>query len=173
MGHTHITWPEQPDKRDIIFNPGTPEPDGFTCTHEGRAFLHTIDSLKNIKTEIISTGTYRFIQASEMISSSDEVSKLIEKYSGDSWQKHVLRLKVMGKLEEEYNMWQDKRSQIRAAVLELQLDDSDVRRKVTTEQIQKEFTEGSFPELLLSNFSGKDEEEELQMAYELIKEVQQ
>jgi hypothetical protein len=58
-------------------------------------------------------------------------------------------------------------------VLELRLDDADVRRKVTSEQIQKEFSEGSFPEQLLSSFSEEDEEEELQMAYELIKEVQQ
>ena len=29
MGHTHITWPKKPGKKDIVFNPGTPEPDGF------------------------------------------------------------------------------------------------------------------------------------------------
>ncbi len=174
LGHTHITWPEHPNKRDIIFNPGTPEPDGFACTHEGGAFLHTIKDQKDIKTELISTGTYRFVQASETISDLDNVTKLVEEYSGDSWQKTVLSLKVEGKLEEEaYDEWQDKRSQIRDAVLELRLDDSEVRRKVTREQIQKEFSEGSFPEQLLSNFSEEDEEEELQMAYELIKEVQQ
>lgn len=174
MGHTHITWPEQPDKRDMIFNPGTPEPDGFSCNHEGRAFLHTINTEKQIDTEIISTGTYRFVQASEAVSNEDEVSRINEDYSGDSWKNCVLQLEVTGKLEEEaLEAWKEGRSQIRDAVLELRLDDSEVRRKVSSEQIQKEFSEGSFPEQLLSSFSEEDEEEELQMAYELIKKVQQ
>lgn len=174
MGHTHITWPEQPDKRDMIFNPGTPEPDGFSCTHEGRAFLHTINSEKQVDTEIISTGTYRFVQASESVSNEDEVSQLIEDYSGEAWKNCVLQLEVSGKLEEEaLQAWEEGRSQIRGAVLELRLDDSAVRRKVTSEQIQQGFSEGSFPEQLLSSFSEEDEEDELQMAYELIKEVQQ
>ncbi len=174
MGHTHITWPEQPGKRDMIFNPGTPEPDGFSCNHEGRAFLHTINEEKQIDTEIIITGTYRFVQASETVSNEDDVSQLIEDYSGDGWNNCVLQLEVSGKLEEEaLKAWKEERSEIRDAVLELRLDDSGVRRKVTSEQIQKEFSEGSFPEQLLSSFSEEDEEEELQMAYELIKEVQQ
>lgn len=173
MGHTHITWPEQPDKRDIIFNPGTPEPDGFSCNHEGRAFLHNIGEDKEITTEIISTGTYRFVQVTEQISSTKDVQNLVEQFSEDSWQQAVVELDVSGKLEEEaFETWQESRSQIRDSVLELRLDDTEVRRKVTSEQIQKEFSEGSFPEQLLSSFS-EDEEEELQMAYELIKEVQQ
>lgn len=174
MGHTHITWPEQPDKRDMIFNPGTPEPDGFSCNHEGRAFLHTIDADKKIATEIISTGTYRFVQMAEQISTAKDVEKMVERFSEDSWQQSVLELEVSGKMEEEaFESWQKNKSQIRENVLELRLDDSGVRRKVTAEQIQKEFAEGSFPEQLLSSFSEHKEEEELQMAYELIKEVQQ
>ncbi|MDZ7692357.1 MAG: DNA repair exonuclease [Balneolaceae bacterium] len=174
MGHTHITWPEQPDKRDMIFNPGTPEPDGFSCNHEGRAFLHTVGDNKEITTEIISTGTYRFVQMDEQISSARDVQNLVDQFSKDSWQQAVVELEVSGKLEEEaFEAWQQSRSPIRDSVLELRLDDADVRRKVTSEQIQKEFSEGSFPEQLLSSFSEEDEEEELQMAYELIKEVQQ
>jgi len=174
MGHTHITWPEQPDKRDMIFNPGTPEPDGFACTHEGRAFLHTIGNGKKIKTEIISTGTYRFVQMIEQISSTKDVQNLVEQFSEDSWQQAVVELKVTGKLEEEaFEAWQESRSQIRDSVLELRLDDADVRRKVTSEQIHKEFSDGSFPEQLLSSFSEEEEEDELQMTYELLKEVQQ
>jgi hypothetical protein len=173
MGHTHITWPEKPEKRDIIFNPGTPEPDGFSCTHEGRAFLHTINDQKTITTEIISTGTYRFKQLSEQLSTVKDIEDLVETFSKDSWNKSVVELEISGKLEEEaFEAWQNSRSKIRDSVLELRLDDSGVRRKVTNEQIQKEFSEGSFPEQLLSSFSEEDEEEELQMAYELIKEVQ-
>lgn len=174
MGHTHITWPEQPDKRDIIFNPGTPEPDEFSCNHEGRAFLHTINEQKEITTEIVSTGSYRFEQVVEQVSSDSDVQALVEQFKEDSWQQSVVELEVSGKLEEEaFEAWRESRSQIRDSVLELRLDDSGVRRKVTSEQIQKEFSEGSFPEQLLSAFSEDDEEDELQMAYELLKEVQQ
>lgn len=174
MGHTHITWPEQPDKRDMIFNPGTPEPDGFSCNHEGRAFLHTVGEGKEITTEIVSTGTYRFVQKEEQLSSAEEVQALVEQFSDGSWQQAVVELEVAGKLEEEaFEAWQENRAQIRDSVLELRLDDTDVRRKVTSEQIQQEFSEGSFPEQLLSSFSEEEEEGELQMAYELIKEVQQ
>jgi hypothetical protein len=174
MGHTHITWPDKPGNRDIIFNPGTPEPDGFDCKHEGCAFLHSINGRKERETQIINTGTHRFVQASETISDSEDISKLINHYSEESWQQNVLSLKVTGKLEEDtYKKWEDKRSKIRKGVLELRLDDSGVRRKVTNEQIQKEFSEGSFPKQLLSSLSEKEDEEELQMAYELIKEAQQ
>ncbi len=172
MGHTHITWPEKPDKRDVIFNPGTPEPDGFDCKHEGRAFSHTIDDQKNIQTEILSTGTYRFVRNNVSMNSESDVNKVLETYENEQWQNTVLRLTVIGKLEPElYELWKEQRQTIRDQVLELKLDDSGVRRKVTPEQIQKEFSEGSFPEQLLSSFSSQ-EEDELQMAYELIKEVQ-
>lgn len=174
MGHTHITWPEKPGKRDIIFNPGTPEPDGFSCAHEGHAFLHNIDEQKNIQTKVVSTGQYRFVKATESISNLREAKELISKYTGDSWQQKVLSLEVRGKVKEEVvEAWQEGRTEIRDSVLELRLDDSNVRLKVSKEQIQQEFSEGSFPEQLLSSFSSEEEEEELQVAYELIKEVQQ
>lgn len=173
MGHTHITWPEAPEQRDGVFNPGTPEPDGFSCKHEGHAFLHTFEDNKERTTEIINTGTYRFEQLSERLSSAKDVQDLMGRFSEDSWQQSVVELTASGKLEEDaFEAWQESRPQIRDAVLELRLDDTDVRRKVTPEQIRQEFSEGSFPEQLLSSFS-EAEEEELQIAYELIKEVQQ
>jgi DNA repair protein SbcD/Mre11 len=173
MGHTHITYPEKPGSRDIIFNPGTPEPDGFDCRHEGRAFLHTIDEHKKITTEILSTGSFRFIAQSENIGSPQDVDKLINKYSQDAWSKTVLSLFVSGQLDQDaYDEWQKEKNKLRNGVLELRLDDTGVRRKINPDVIRKEFVEGSFPEKLLSSFS-EDEADELQMAYELIKEVQE
>jgi hypothetical protein len=134
--------------------------------------LHTIDDQKNVQTEIVSTGTYRFVRNSASLNSESDVNKILGTYDDEQWQNVVLKLNVSGKLEPElYDQWKEKRQLIREQVLELKLDDSDVRRKVTPEQIQKEFPKGSFPEQLLSSFSG-EEEDELQMAYELIKEVQ-
>ncbi|MCC5915670.1 MAG: metallophosphoesterase [Balneolaceae bacterium] len=172
MGHTHITWPDKPGKKDIIFNPGTPEPDGFDCNHEGRAFLHTIGDDKTISTEILSTGTYRFRKMERDLNSASDIDKLLKEFGDDEYSHTMLKLAVSGRLEPElYEQWREKRHSIREAVLELKLDDTELRQKVTEEQIRKEFTEDSFPEKLLSSFS-QSEEDELQMAYELIKEVQ-
>jgi len=71
---------------------------------------------------------------------------------------------------ELYERWREGRQQIRNAVLELKLDEAKLREKITEEQIRTEFTTGSFPEQLLSSFS-EDQADELQLAYELIREV--
>lgn len=173
LGHTHKTFPEKPGKKDIVFNPGTPEPDGFDCNHEGRAFLHTFDVNKTISTEILSTGTYRFRKMERDLNSASDVEKLLKEFEVEEYNHTMLKLAVSGRLEPElYEQWREKRHSIRDAVLELKLDDSELRRKVTEEQIRKEFTEGSFPEQLLSSIP-EENEDELQMAYELIREVKQ
>ncbi|MEX2409782.1 MAG: DNA repair exonuclease [Candidatus Paceibacterota bacterium] len=171
MGHTHITWPEKSDKKDIIFNPGTPEPDGFDCRHEGRAFLHTIDDKKTIQTEILSTGSYRFRKIEKNLNHEKDLENILKEFEKETYSNSVVKVSVSGVLEPElYESWKEQRQKIRDSVLELKLDDSNLRRKVTEDQIRKEFAEGSFPEQLLSSFSEK-EEDELQMAYELIREV--
>ena len=191
MGHTHITWPEKPGDRDKVFNPGTPEPDGFDCRHEGRAFLHTIDANKTINTDILSTGSYRFQKMEVSLNHSTDIDRLLNQFRagdnpgsnrevGDSpgdnreagqHKKTVLALSVSGRLEPElYERWREGRQQIRNAVLELKLDEAKLREKITEEQIRTEFTTGSFPEQLLSSFS-EDQADELQLAYELIREV--
>ncbi|REL37900.1 DNA repair exonuclease [Rhodohalobacter sp. SW132] len=171
LGHTHITFPDKPGKRDIVFNPGTPEPDGFDCSHEGRAFLHTIDEKKSIQTEILSTGSYRFLRVERTLNRQNDLEKLLEEFQKKEYQKSVVKLSVSGRLDPDlYDQWLDKRHQIRDAVMELKLDDSGLKRKVTEEQIRKEFAEGSFPEQLLSSIP-EENEDELQMAYELIREV--
>lgn len=173
LGHTHKTFPEKQGSRDVVFNPGTPEPDGFDCRHEGHAFLHSIDENKSIQTKILSTGSYRFQRIEETLNHQKDIDNLLEEFLKEMYLKSVVKLSVSGRLEPElYEQWLEKRHQIRDSVLELKLDDSNLRRKVTKEQIRKEFTEGSFPEQLLASFSS-NEEEELQMAYELIREVKE
>ena len=171
MGHTHTTFPDKPGDRDIVFNPGTPEPDGFDCSHEGRAFLHSIDDKKTILTKILSTGSYRFLRVERTLNRQSELEKVLEEFQKEEYQKSVVKLSVSGRMDPDlYDQWLEKRHQIRDAVLELKLDDTSLKRKVTEDQIRKEFTEGSFPEQLLSSIP-EENEDELQMAYELIREV--
>lgn len=174
LGHTHITWPEKPGSRDFIFNPGTPEPDGFSCRHEGRAFYLTVDSDKKITAEIIPTGKYQFEQRHETLSTQNDLEKLLEAIRQDRYQNVVLKLVVSGRLEPEfYEDWKNAISKIREAVLELKLIDSELVRRVTSDQIRKEFPRDSFPEKLLSRFSEKEDEQALQTAYELIEEARE
>lgn len=172
LGHTHITWPEKPDRKDIIFNPGTPEPDGFGCPHEGRVFFLSLDKNKQIRAEIISTGQYRFEQLREQPENAQQVNKLVESITEGDYDHVVLQLTVEGRLDPEgYEIWKDKIAEIRSSVLELRLDDSNLVRRVTKEQIRQEFAEDSFPHKLLSQFEGEVDEQALQMAYELIREA--
>jgi len=60
LGHTHLPSPAQPGKFDKIFYPGTPEPDGFDCDHEGRAWIIEIQDDKSIVPTSLTTGKYRF-----------------------------------------------------------------------------------------------------------------
>ena len=172
LGHTHITWPEKPGSRDYIFNPGTPEPDGFSCRHEGRAFFLMIDSDKKITAEIIPTGQYRFEQRRETLTLQHELKKLVKSIRPDTYQNVVMQLTVSGRLDPElYENWNNAIPKLREAVLELKLDDSELVRRVTPQQIRKEFPIDSFPEKLLSRFSENEDEQALQMAYEFIREA--
>lgn len=170
LGHTHITWPENPGPRDIIFNPGTPEPDGFDCRHEGRAFFITVDKDKKLQVEKLSTGKYLFVKQNEILENEQDMVKLLNSVRENS--NVVLYLQVSGHLEPEvFNEWKSFINRIRESVLELKLDDSSLLQRVTGKQIKKEFPEGSFPHRLLSQLHEENDEEALQMAYQLIQEV--
>ncbi|MGH7889379.1 MAG: hypothetical protein ACRENF_02370, partial [Thermodesulfobacteriota bacterium] len=172
LGHTHVTWPEIPGNRDFIFNPGTPEPDGFDCWHEGRAFFITINENKEIEAEILSTGTYRFVQRLETLEKKQDMKKLMDSITKNDHSYIVLQLTVDGHLDPEvYEEWKSTLPKLRKSVLELKLDDSDLLQRVTQERIRQEFPKGSFPYRLLSVFFEDEDEQALQMAYEIIQEV--
>jgi len=44
LGHTHIQYPVTPGTMDNIFYAGSPEPDGFGCGNEGKAWIIEIDA---------------------------------------------------------------------------------------------------------------------------------
>ncbi|MFO7848347.1 MAG: metallophosphoesterase [Spirochaetia bacterium] len=174
LGHTHITWPENPDRRDFVFNPGTPEPDGFACRHPGRAFCISIDENKEISAEILNCGLYRFRQRREKLYTKEDIQKLEASLEEDEFRRVVLKLTVEGRLEPEvYEYWKERIPELRKAVLELKLDDGKLLRSITIEQISKEFPKDSLPEKLLSRFAEAGDSQALQRAYELIRRAQE
>ena len=60
-------------------------------------------------------------------------------------------------------------SSVEKTIIYLVVEDFDFKMKITPEKINREFSDGSFPQELLLSLS--DDEDTLQLAYELIMEV--
>ena len=171
LGHTHITYPgKSPITNEKIFNPGTPEPDGLDCKHKGQAWIITIDDSKKTNAELIQTGTYKFTDKTYTIEDRDDLDRILDELKNDEPGKTIARITLIGSVDEgvfEYR--QEVYSSIEKSIIYLIVEDSDFKMKITTEKIHKEFSDGSFPQELLLSLS--DEEDTLQLAYELIMEV--
>jgi hypothetical protein len=175
LGHTHITYPERPERESKIFNPGAPEPDGFDCPHEGRAFLIDIDEhSKARQVEVLPTGICSFRKEQIEVAGTNDLEGLLQRIQGDeSYRNSVFRLNVSGRVDQEtQDRWSEVMQELRGLVLELQPNDGWLQRKLDAETIDQEFPEGSFPYRLLHRFKENGDEQELQTAYELLKKAQ-
>lgn len=170
MGHTHITYPDNDIVRDLrVFNPGTPEPDGLDCKHEGFGWIIDIKDGKSVEAKRVKTGKYRFLDASFSLESIDDYRK-IEDYIKEHNKNTIARISLKGTLDEEaYRYRLELVKEIEDKLAYLILEDSELKIRINADKIQKEFTKGSFPEQLL--LSLQDDEEALQLAYEIISEV--
>ena len=171
LGHTHITYPFNSSvTSEKIFNPGTPEPDGLDCKHEGNAWLISIDGDKNISGNRVTTGTYKFIDKEYIIKQREELDEILRELLNHNPKKTVARIALKGRVDEDvFNYRQEVYKSIEGAIAYLIKDDDNLGIKVTPEKIHREFTDGSFPQQLLLALA--DDEDTLQLAYELIMEV--
>ncbi len=170
MGHTHIQYPDKPGDADRIFYPGTPEPDGFDCQHEGKAWILEIDLDKKIRPISISTGIYKFIHEEFEVASTIDLELLKKKYSSEEYKKILLKLKLKGRLpRDEYESLHEIRKVLEQQLFHLIFNDDEVTEEITIDIINQEFTEGSFPHTLLTSLA--HDSDALQIAYDLIKEA--
>ena len=171
LGHTHITYPFNSSvTSEKIFNPGTPEPDGLDCKHEGNAWLISIDRDKNISGNRVTTGTYKFIDKEYVIKQREELDEILQELLNHNPKKTVARIALKGRVDEDvFNYRQEVYKSIEGAIAYLIKDDDNLGIKVTSEKIHREFTDSSFPQQLLLALA--DDEDTLQLAYELIMEV--
>jgi len=175
LGHTHLPWPENPDKNSRILIPGTPEPDGFDCNHQGSAFIIDLESSSDMKVQKVSTGKYRFSINQASLYDDNDITSMKQKYTGDEFNNVVLRLILKGRLrKEELDRVEESIGLINNNVLLLQTVKDELQESITSDLINSKFTENSFPHQLL--FSLLEEKEEissksLQKAYDLIREV--
>lgn len=175
LGHTHLSWPVNPDKNARILIPGTPEPDGFDCKHVGNAFIITIESSTEIQVQKINTGKYQFLIEEILLHDENNIQKMKNEYTKKKYQNVILRLLLKGRLKkEELEKTEEAVKIIRNNVLFLQINRDELNEEITPELIDSEFTQGSFPHQLLQSLLEDGEEESvkaLQKAYDLIREI--
>ena len=175
LGHTHLPWPENPDKNSRILIPGTPEPDGFDCNHKGSAFIIDMESSSNMKVQKVSTGKYRFSINQVSLNNDNAITSMKRKYTGDEYSNMVLRLILKGRLrKEELDKLEEAIDLINDNVLLLQTVKDELHESITSDLINSKFTENSFPHQLLSSLLEEKEEisfKSLQKAYDIIREV--
>lgn len=175
LGHTHISYPlkEEVNKRKI-FNAGTPEPDGLDCQHQGTAWIIQIDDDKNILARTIKTGKYYFNDLEYKVENQDDLIKIKEDLFEDAPFRKVVRLTLEGRVEEWlFNEKEDFFQELRGELAYLEIDDSNLKLRITEEFIDREFAANSFPHLILKELAASREDDALQLAYELIKEVKE
>lgn len=171
LGHTHVPYPaEARAAGGRIFNPGTHEPDGLDCGHGGRAWVVTLEKGGEVLAEAVETGLYRFLDQSFAIREGADYEAVrravLEKNPG----RKVVRIRLEGKVEEAvYRERLALYRELEDQTAYLMVEDDGLGLKVSRELIESEFLEGSFPQKFLERLT--EDEEALQLAYELLTEV--
>lgn len=168
LGHTHVVYPAYESLTDWrVFNPGTPEPDGLDCQHHGHAWLINVDERKRITANLVSTGMYRFLDKSYPIKDSDDLDRLQDSLLKEAPETTIARIRLAGRVSDDtYSYRKEIFKTLEQALAHLIIDDFNLGIRITPEKISQEFTEGSFPQQLLKALA--DDEDAMQMAYELI-----
>lgn len=174
MGHTHNRVPDVDQGREdqILFS-ATPEPDGFDCRHPGYTWLIELNENRSVSYQSISTGCHRFSVQEVMLSSEDDLESLGKWFSQLDPERDLVKLVLKGRLPAElFDQRGSLLEELKQAVLYLETDVSELFRRITAEDVDREFTEGSFPHQLLTRLVKDGEDPRaLQLAYDLIQEV--
>jgi len=169
LGHTHIQYPRPGESSSgKVFYPGIPEPRGFECTQEGRAWIIQIDDMKEIHENSVAPGRYRFMRAA-VDAGSGGLAAIKSCYSSPLFKHTLLQLKLMGKISPgEFSLLAPVREEIRKSLFYLQWDHNELDIELTLDEINREYTEGSFPHRILTALASGREHRALRLAFELM-----
>jgi len=171
LGHTHARFPDVPAGERIFF-PGTPEPDGFDCTHEGGAWLLDLGEDGGISAQPVRTGAFRFVDLDLGIRTTADLESLEKRFSGPEAKAVLARVRLSGRAPRELlDEVEQARRRMAGRLLNLDLRTDGLREEITVEAIDREFAEGSFPHALLRRLADAGDFESLEMAHGLIEEA--
>ena len=172
MGHTHLPFPEKPGPKNVVFYPGTPEPDGFDCRHAGGAMILDIDAQKHIKTTYLKTGTFLFAHEVGDVKKIEDLDPWLATYLNTGHKNTLLKLKIKGRLKsDDFDALPDIQQQFKSHLAYFKLDMADLSKKIDPHEIDRHFSATSFPHRLLSRFVEKKDHEALQITFELLEEI--
>lgn len=173
MGHIHVQFPLKPGGSDRIYYPATPEPDGFDCRHEGKAWILEIRDDKSVSATTIPTGTYRFRHESLRIGKMADIEQIRERIPDASAAKTLLKLQLTGSLPRaDHEQVGPALERLKERFLHFQSDHGALTVELAPADIDREFMRNSFPHGLLSALAKVPEDREaLQAAYELLREL--
>jgi DNA repair protein SbcD/Mre11 len=173
LGHTHVLYPPTPGRLDRVFNPGTPAPDGFNCTHAGTAWALELGEGNTVKAEPVITGSVRFVEETVPVHAAADLEKLAQRYSGAAAKSIVLKAHLEGRVPREVIASLGAMQQrMNGSLLHLELRSDGLREEITRQSIEREFPEGSFPHALLLRLAEAGDLEALATAHQLITEAQ-
>jgi DNA repair exonuclease SbcCD nuclease subunit len=168
VGHTHRPL-DDADAR--LFVPGTPEPDGFDCAHEGSALLLEVGR-SGLRAERLATGSFRFLQEALELAEGEEPAQALARFHGPEQARTLLRLTLRGLLSAEaLARVRGHVQRVRQSVAWLEDDLTGLAERITARRVEAEFARGSFSWLLLQRLLEAGDAEALQQAYALIREV--
>lgn len=172
IGHTHVPSPAAPGPRDRIFNPGTPEPDGFDCRHPGSAWHLQFSTKDAVAAARVPTGSLRFIEQKVPVNGAADLESILELYSGPDARSILLRADLAGRVPHDLLSEIGRiRQGLSEKLLYSELRTAGLSEEITLEAIDREYPQGSFPHQLLSRLAESGDSEALSVAQALLEET--
>lgn len=174
LGHTHVRHPDRDAfSGERVLFPATPEPDGFDCRHAGHAWIVEISEKGEVSGESVRTGRFRFRTVAKMVTGEPDLAALQSEFTTYSSDTDLVKVALSGRLPGDlYDTRGEWLEALRKSVLYLEDDFSGLIKEIRAADIEREFTQGSFPFRLLSGLAGEDgDPESLQIAWDLVKEA--
>jgi len=169
VGHTHVPW-----SAGTIYIPGTPEPDGFDCSHGGSAWIIEIAGKSAVRAERIDTGYFRFMDRAVEIHGGESPAEKIAGLLPRERENLLLRLSVSGLISaDNMDILNGYIETLQNELFYLRLETDALVREITRNEIVDTYPEGSFPRLLLDDIAEENDPVLLNLAWSLIREASQ
>jgi DNA repair exonuclease SbcCD nuclease subunit len=175
LGHTHIRYPDRNEvsSDDRCFFPSVPEPDGFDCRHPGYAWILEVGEDHRVTARSHRVGKFRFHHLEETVEGEAGLEALQKRFAEFDCDTSLVKLKLKGRLPgevfERIGDWLDGLEQ---QALYLESDITELLSEIRQQDIDGEFTQGSFPHRLLSELAADEADTlALQMAHQMMKDA--